>query len=444
MTTLNRILSLNGKVKYSVMDLPGTNFFKFEIHSEMGAHIERSYPKTLFPLFPEKNIYGISHLIEHMSFKSPEHYTTDELMDNLKRYGTYNAWTNFEEVAYYYETLSARENVMRAISMVCNIAFNDLSRVTQEEFETERNVVYNEIKRYHDDAQTMFSFRFSPNVYGNNQFDDILGDPEELIKFDLETLKQVKRIFINEAPLTMTITYDSTRMSLDDIFDMIDAEMGGLYPMPTKLFNNPYTYKMYLEGIKSTEWDYRVKQVASEASQHLYMAAIPVPLPEMSVLGRACAAYIGQAAHNESLNEIIREQHGLTYGISFGVEEMNNNELAMIFSCDVEPQNAELLDTLFVNTLKSVVTNLTEEKFAKYKETLMLKDTMAMLNQRNLMNIHNWPDKCAGFDEYADLFEQDIMLAREKVFDEVLTYPKFREYCEHVVHGMSKMIRIHS
>jgi predicted Zn-dependent peptidase len=440
MATLSIIHPRYHNIEYSVMDLPGTNFFKFEIHSEMGAHIERSYPKTL-PEHETKNIYGISHLIEHMSFKSPADYTTDGLMANLKRYGTYNAWTNFEEVAYYFETLADRENVMWAISMVFNIAFNDLSKVTQEEFETERNVVYNEIKRYHDDAQTMFSFRFSPNIYGNNEFDDILGDPETLIKFDLETLQEVKRIFINEAPLTMTITYDSTRMNLDDIFSMIDAEREKLNPMHPKL---EYTYDMYLEGIKSVEWDYRIKQVASDASQHLYMAAIRVPVPEMSVLARACASYIGQSAHNESLNEIIREQHGLTYGISFSVEEMTNKELAMVFSCDVEPQNADLLDTLFVDTLRAVVENLTEEKFNNYKETLLLKDTMALLNQRALMNLHNWPNNCTDFGKYEELFKEDGMKGREKVFAEVLTYPKFLSYCQRVVAGMDSMIRIHT
>jgi hypothetical protein len=69
--------------RINLLTLPGSNYFKIEIVSYYGANIERVYEKMT-----GKNVYGISHLIEHLAFKNSKDFTTQELMEISKNEGT--------------------------------------------------------------------------------------------------------------------------------------------------------------------------------------------------------------------------------------------------------------------------------------------------------------------------------------------------------------------
>ena len=56
-----RTIKKNGKT-YNFLALPNTNFFKLEIINMYGANIERVIENKY-----GKNLYGISHFIEHLS-----------------------------------------------------------------------------------------------------------------------------------------------------------------------------------------------------------------------------------------------------------------------------------------------------------------------------------------------------------------------------------------
>lgn len=56
----------------NLLTLPDTNSFKFEIINHYGLNIERVVKNKT-----KKNIYGISHFIEHLRFKSTKDYTTE-------------------------------------------------------------------------------------------------------------------------------------------------------------------------------------------------------------------------------------------------------------------------------------------------------------------------------------------------------------------------------
>ncbi len=82
----------NGK-KFNLLTLPGTNFFQFRIFNNYGANIERIVKEKT-----GKNVYGISHLIEHLSFKSTKDYTTDELIKITRNEGACNAGTSHDRI----------------------------------------------------------------------------------------------------------------------------------------------------------------------------------------------------------------------------------------------------------------------------------------------------------------------------------------------------------
>jgi hypothetical protein len=71
-----------GNLHFNILNLPNSNFFRFEIVNKFGSNIERLY-KDLH----NENVYGISHLVEHLSFKSPMDYDTKTLNKLLSSKG---------------------------------------------------------------------------------------------------------------------------------------------------------------------------------------------------------------------------------------------------------------------------------------------------------------------------------------------------------------------
>ena len=174
---------------YNILALPGTNFFKFEIVNMYGSIVERIYQDRT-----GRNVYGLSHLVEHLSFRATKDYSSKELLSLINSEGVYNASTDTTRINYFFQTTMDRASL--GINLVSNYALNDLTRISQEEFDIEKKVVYNEAKRYADDDQTMFAFNLYPRINELHPEDNVIGIPETIDTFSLEDAIALKSIFL--------------------------------------------------------------------------------------------------------------------------------------------------------------------------------------------------------------------------------------------------------
>ena len=173
-----KTVTRNGR-RFNLLTLPDTNFFKFEIINHYGSNIERVVKDKT-----GKNLYGISHFIEHLGFKSTKDFTTEELWSVGKNDGEFNASTGYGKISYWFKTTA--DNTELAMKFVCNVALNDLTKINKEEFDTEKNVVYNESKRGQDDHQMMFYRNAMRSLVGYENEDNAIGVPETIETFTLE------------------------------------------------------------------------------------------------------------------------------------------------------------------------------------------------------------------------------------------------------------------
>ncbi len=91
-------------------------------------------------------INGVSHFLEHMCFKSNEHRTTDQIKLDFDKMGAqYNAFTSNENTVYYLQVLP--EFLEPGLELI-----SDMMRpaVHQEDFDTEKKVILEEIARAED------------------------------------------------------------------------------------------------------------------------------------------------------------------------------------------------------------------------------------------------------------------------------------------------------
>lgn len=419
--------TINGN-QYNILDLPHTNIFKFEVVNMYGSNIERVIEKEY-----GSNIYGLAHLIEHLSFRCTKDYATEDLQELLKNEGVHNASTNYDRINYWFKTTMDRKDL--GIKLVCNYAFNDLSKLTDQEFTLEKKVVFNEAKRYADDDQTMFDFNLDPVLCGYHPEDNVIGIPATIDTFTKEIAQDIKQLFLCLGNEVCNITYDSTCENIDTIIENIEKQRArfvlskniGKYDVDS--IKQKYT--QYLGSPKTGEFS-----VDNESEQA--MTGLVIDCVDNIITSRLATAYLAHFAKNTSLTDVIREQNGLTYGIEFEDYRLAYKPY-IHFGCDVTRGTEGLLMDLFKHSINDTVDNFDTEKYDKLMKTLQLKRTMSFVNQENYESVYG---TALWYPEIIDQFEQDyatdMRTALDKQLDMYCNYDQIRAYMEQIRDKVNK------
>jgi len=353
-----------GNQKYQFLALPGSDLFKFEIINLLGSNVERTVERLT-----GKNVYGIAHFIEHLGFRAPKDYTTDELMSLLKSEGTYNASTDHDRINYWFKTTSNR--MATAIKLVCNYALNDLTKIPEDEFKLENKVVYNEAKRYADDDQTMFHFNMVSALNNYHPEDNVIGLPDTIEKFTLTDVILGKRIMMNYGDQLINITYDPNHLNPTIIVEEIESQL-------VRFRGGPYWDKVGEEWKSDLKYPQPGHVAVNNESEQVLTGLVFDVITEIFVakLGNAYLAHYSDS----SLTDIIREKNGLTYGIGFYNDTISFKPYTM-FSCDVSRGDEDKLIQLIQSSISESVEKFDEEAHLKL---LRIVDLQRVLRNVNL------------------------------------------------------------
>lgn len=407
-----------------MLNLPGSNFFKFEIVNLYGSNIERIYKEKT-----GKNVYGISHFIEHLGFRQPKDYTTDELMKLLKNEGTYNASTDYDRINYWFQTSMSRIDL--GINLVCNYALNTLENINEDEFETEKKVVYNEAKRYKDDDQTMFWFNTTKVITECEEEDNVIGEPETISTFTLDDCINIKDIFLS-AENVYNVTYDGTILTADEVIDKIENELHR--HKHNKNENKNDNKNENKNRIKITKEEYfqlpsvKAKNYNIESESEQVMTFMNFDSVTDVITAEVASQYFSNYAPDTSLNDIIREKNGLTYGIHFYTSNIMYKPYVS-FGCDVSKGTEDLLIELFNKSINETANDFDEEKYEKFMEARKLKRTMSLLDQKNYQT---WFEYATWYPEIInsvkDELSEDIDSAYIALENKHVTFEQLKEY----------------
>lgn len=403
--TVERFLGTNTFLNF--LDIPGSDYFRIEVVNSLGSEIEKDFMKNT-----GINVYGVSHLCEHLAFKSTLDYSTSELLYLLKNKGTYNASTDTDRINYWYKTISDNHEI--AIKLVCNIAFNDFTKLDNDEFETEKKVVVNEIKRYQDDDQTMFHFNTGPLIYNLHKDDTILGDYNVIENIDLETILMFRSEQLNKNHrYFINITYDSTKISQSYITELLTNNLSR--------FNFRTSKRVYIQNYQLV--DSGKYYLSNDSEQSMTNICFKAPFIYTASMGLSIP-YISSYAKDKSLSDYIREKHGLTYGISFNM--YNNYDEYINFSCDVEKGNEDFLLSLFKKSINDIYNTFTQDDFNNFKTTYKLKDKMGRFNfEKYNMLFNTFRLRYTYFKTLAELLKNDVDNALDIEIDSV-TYESMK------------------
>src|ERR1043165_9619589 len=130
---------------------------------------------------------GVSHFLEHMMFKGSHKYTWEDVNRIFDEIGArYNAFTSQVMTAYYANVIP--EFTERAIEHLSHLL---RPAIRNEDFDTEKKVILEEIAMYLDDPGHRLYERLMETHFGNHPLSmSVLGSNESIAKLEQPQMKE--------------------------------------------------------------------------------------------------------------------------------------------------------------------------------------------------------------------------------------------------------------
>ena len=275
---------------------------------------------------------GIAHFTEHTLFKGTEHKSSSVINGYLDRLGgELNAYTTKEEIVLHATIL--KEDLSKASSLLMEITTE--ATFPDNEVNTERGVVIDEIKSYKDSPSEDVYDRFEEKLFrGHSLSMPILGTPQSVRATSAEELRRFyKEKFVPRSMVfTIVADIDEKRMEADLLrtFDkffsgsgMVSGEM--TRPESVTLDN------VFDEVINKR--NHEANAVIGGYAPSLYEEKERIATSLMSNI-------LGGPAMNSILNDILREKHGWVYGVESSYTQYSDTGI-MAISLGCERENTE-------------------------------------------------------------------------------------------------------
>src|SRR3989449_3923866 len=136
---------------------------------------------------PDPSIAGVSHFLEHMVFKGTKTLDWQEITLAFNKIGAeLNAFTSHEATVYYARVLG--EYLDRAVELLSDMMY---PRLAESDFETEKEVIINEIARSEDQPYNIAYRRMVQTYFGDHPLGhDVLGSRESIRNMKIEQMRE--------------------------------------------------------------------------------------------------------------------------------------------------------------------------------------------------------------------------------------------------------------
>ena len=318
-----------------------------------------------------ENEHGIAHFLEHMFFKGTAHrkpHHINSLLDNVG--GELNAYTAKEETVVHSTVL--KRDFAKAVDLISDVYFN--STFPQLEIEKERGVILDEINSYKD----------SPSEMIFDDFEDIIFEGSSLGRNILGTKKSLKKIKTDDFNNFIERNYSSTEtvfMAMGNIsferFKTVCNKYLGEYP--TKKSD-----KVRLELPSYTPKSVDMKKNTFQV--HTIMGSRAYKFNDSKRVALALFSnMLGGPSANSILNSLLREKHGLTYGVENNFATYSDTGIASIyFSCDKENHD-QCMELIHSQLKRFRETSMTSAQLSRAKKQLIGQLTISSDNNENYM-----------------------------------------------------------
>ena len=156
---------------------------------------------------PDPSVAGVSHFLEHMVFKGTRTLDWQQIPREFNKIGAeLNAFTSHEATVYFARVLG--EYLERAVELLSDMMY---PRLAESDFETEKEVIVNEIARSEDQPYNLAYRRMMQIYFGNHPLGhDVLGTRESIRNMRVEQMRNYwdRRYGANNLILSIAGNFD--------------------------------------------------------------------------------------------------------------------------------------------------------------------------------------------------------------------------------------------
>lgn len=275
---------------------------------------------------------GIAHFTEHTLFKGTEHKSSSVINDYLDRLGgELNAYTTKEEIVLHATIL--KEDLSKASSLLMEIATE--ATFPDNEVNTERGVVIDEIKSYKDSPSEDVYDRFEEKLFrGHSLSMPILGTPQSVRATSAEELRRFYKEKFVPGSMVFTIVADIDEKRMEaDLLRTFDKFFSGSGMVSVEL-TRPES--VTLDNV----FDEVINKRNHEANAVLGGYAPSLYEEKERIATSLMSNILGGPAMNSILNDILREKHGWVYGVESSYTQYSDTGI-MAISLGCERENTE-------------------------------------------------------------------------------------------------------
>lgn len=275
---------------------------------------------------------GIAHFTEHTLFKGTEHKSSSVINGYLDRLGgELNAYTTKEEMVLHATIL--KEDLSKASSLLMEIATE--ATFPDNEVNTERGVVIDEIKSYKDSPSEDVYDRFEEKLFrGHSLSMPILGTPQSVRATSAEELRRFYKEKFVPGSMVFTIVADIDEKRMEaDLLRTFDKFFSGSGMVSGELTRpESVTLDNVFDEVINKR-NHEANAVIGGYAPSLYEEKERIATSLMSNI-------LGGPAMNSILNDILREKNGWVYGVESSYTQYSDTGI-MAISLGCERENTE-------------------------------------------------------------------------------------------------------
>lgn len=306
---------------------------------------------------------GIAHFTEHTLFKGTEHKSSSVINGYLDRLGgELNAYTTKEEIVLHATIL--KEDLSKASSLLMEIATE--ATFPDNEVNTERGVVIDEIKSYKDSPSEDVYDRFEEKLFkGHSLSMPILGTPQSVRATSAEELRRFYKEKFVPGSMVFTIVADIDEKRMEaDLLRTFDKFFSGSGMVSGEL-KRPES--VTLDNV----FDEVINKRNHEANAVLGGYAPSLYEEKERIATSLMSNILGGPAMNSILNDILREKHGWVYGVESSYTQYSDTGI-MAISLGCERENTEkCIDAVRREVSKLQDNALTDRKLRAAKKQFL-------------------------------------------------------------------------
>lgn len=276
---------------------------------------------------------GVSHFLEHMAFKGTPTRTADDVNRQFDEMGAhYNAFTSEELTVYYAAVLPECQRT--SLNLLADIMRPSLR---QEDFDTEKQVILEEIQMYEDQPPFSADDKCKALHFGSHPLArSVLGTPDSITRLTSEQMRDYFRRRYNPSNLLLA---GAGRVDFEDLVRHAEQLCGSWPSGPSqRTIHRPTPSGGYQA----------IKRPTATQQYLLQMIDAPAAEDEERIAAKLTAAIVGDDTGSRMYWELV--DSGLAESAGLAHHEFQGAGVYLVYVCcapEQAPANLKRLEEIY-------------------------------------------------------------------------------------------------